>query len=59
MAVDIAEKTDRKTRRGSSCDQAAPPARAVVLHLRERYVSKAAILTIPAPLAPAENRSPA
>ena len=32
---------------------------AVMLHLRVRYVSKAAILTVPAPLVPAENRSPA
>jgi hypothetical protein len=30
-----------------------------MLHLRARYVSKAAILTIPAPLVPVENRSPA
>jgi hypothetical protein len=29
------------------------------LHLRARYVSKAAILTIPALLVPVENRSPA
>jgi hypothetical protein len=28
------------------CDKAAPPA-ALMLHLRSRYVSKAAILTIP------------
>jgi len=32
---------------------------AVMLHLRACYVSKAAILTIPAPLVPVENRSPA
>jgi hypothetical protein len=32
---------------------------AVMLHLRARYVSKAAILTIPAPRVPVENRSPA
>ena len=32
---------------------------AVMLHLRSCYVSKAAILTIPAPLVPVENRSPA
>jgi hypothetical protein len=42
-----------------SCDPAARRARAVMLHLRARYVSKAAILTIPAPLKPVENRSPA
>jgi hypothetical protein len=30
-----------------------------MLHLRARYVSKAAILTIPAPRVPVENRSPA
>jgi hypothetical protein len=29
------------------------------LHLRARYVSKAAILTIPAPCVSVENRSPA
>jgi len=40
------------------CDKPSP-ARAVMLHLRARYVSKAAILTVPAPLAPGENRSPA
>jgi hypothetical protein len=32
---------------------------AVMLHLRSLYVSKAAILTIPALSAPVENRSPA
>jgi hypothetical protein len=41
-----------------TCDKASP-ARAVMLHLRACYVSKAAILTIPAPLVPVENRSPA
>ena len=41
-----------------TCDKASPE-RAVMLHLRARYVSKAAILTIPAPLVPVENRSPA
>jgi hypothetical protein len=30
-----------------------------MLHLRACYVSKAAILTIPAPRVPVENRSPA
>jgi hypothetical protein len=34
-------------------------ARAVMLHLRARYVSKAAILTIPVRYVPVENRSPA
>jgi hypothetical protein len=37
----------------------ASPGRAVMLHLRARYVSKAAIFTIPASLLPVENRSPA
>jgi len=41
-----------------TCDKASPE-RAVMLHLRARYVSKAAILTIPAPRVPVENRSPA
>jgi hypothetical protein len=41
-----------------TCDKASP-VRAVMLHLRACYVSKAAILTIPAPLVPVENRSPA
>jgi hypothetical protein len=59
MAADIAEKTDRKTRRKRSCDPVASRARAVMLRVRARYVSKAAILTIPAPLKPVENRSPA
>ena len=31
----------------------------VMLHLRSCYVSKAAILTVPAPPVPVENRSPA
>jgi len=41
-----------------TCDKASP-ARAVMLHLRACYVSKAAILTIPAHFVPVENRSPA
>ena len=41
-----------------ACDKASPAA-AVMLHLRSRYVSKAAILTVPALPAPVENRSPA
>jgi hypothetical protein len=40
------------------CDKASA-ARAVMLHLRACYVSKAAILTIPAHFVPVENRSPA
>jgi hypothetical protein len=39
-------------------DQVSPVG-AVMLHLRARYVSKAAILTVPASLMPVENRSPA
>jgi hypothetical protein len=31
---------------------------AVMLHLRARYVSKAAILGVPGQIVPAENRSP-
>jgi len=42
----------------SMCDKASP-ARAVMLHLRACYVSKAAILTTPAHFVPVENRSPA
>jgi len=40
------------------CGKAAPSV-AVMLHLRSRYVSKAAILTVPVPRVPVENRSPA
>jgi hypothetical protein len=51
-----------EARRGGTekrrCDKASL-ARAVMLHLRARYVSKAAILTIPVPSVPVENRSPA
>jgi hypothetical protein len=47
-------RPDSKT----ACDKAAPDP-AVMLHLRARYVSKAAILTIPVQLVPVENRSPA
>jgi hypothetical protein len=39
------------------CDK-APPLAAVMLHLRARYVSKAAILGVPASIVPARNRSP-
>jgi hypothetical protein len=38
------------------CDKAAPSA-AVVLHLRARYVSKAAILGLPGQIVPVKNRS--
>jgi len=41
-----------------TCDKASPAA-AVMLHLRSCYVSKAAILTVPALSVPVENRSPA
>ena len=41
-----------------TCDKVSPAA-AVMLHLRSRYVSKAAILTLPIQLVPVENRSPA
>jgi len=41
-----------------ACDNARP-ACAVMLHVRARYVSKAAILTVPASPMPVENRSPA
>jgi hypothetical protein len=40
------------------CDKASPVAR-LMLHLRSRYVSKAAILTIPVQPVLVENRSPA
>jgi hypothetical protein len=54
-------------RRPKCCSQEAGKERgdtardhvAVMLHLRVRYVSKAAILKVSAPLVPAENRSPA
>jgi len=41
-----------------ACDKARHE-RAVMLHLLSRYVSKAAILTVPALPVPVENRSPA
>jgi len=47
-----------RRRHDSPCDKAAPAA-AVMLHLRSRYVSKAAILPIPVRSVPVENRSPA
>jgi hypothetical protein len=47
-----------KSSRKSMCDKPSP-VRAVMLHLRARYVSKAAILTTPARHVPVENRSPA
>jgi hypothetical protein len=45
-------------RRQIVCDKAHHKA-AVMLHLLSRYVSKAAILTVPVLPVPAENRSPA
>jgi hypothetical protein len=54
----ISVKTAFCRGRKLTCDKASPE-RAVMLHLRARYVSKAAILTIPAPRVPVENRSPA
>ena len=47
-----------KKRRNTSSGKLAPGA-AVMLHLRSRYVSKAAILTVPVSPVPVENRSPA
>ena len=44
----------RKTSSGKLARDAA-----VMLHLRSRYVSKAAILTVPVSSVPVENRSPA
>jgi hypothetical protein len=58
----FAEKMASKNRRGENCDEPcdkASPAAAVMLHLRSRYVSKAAILTVPILFVPVENRSPA
>jgi hypothetical protein len=54
----ISVKTAFCGARKLTCDKASPE-RAVMLHLRARYVSKAAILTVPAPRVPVENRSPA
>ncbi len=42
----------------AGCDKASPVA-CLMLHLRSRYVSKAAILTVPVLLVLVENRSPA
>ena len=42
----------------TTCDKASS-ALVVMLHLRFRYVSKAAILTLPIQSVPVENRSPA
>jgi hypothetical protein len=44
--------------RQRTCDKASPTV-AVMLRLHSRYVSKAAILPVPVPLVPVENRSPA
>jgi hypothetical protein len=58
----IRRKTASKNRRSNDydepCDKASPAA-VVMLHLRSRYVSKAAILTVPILFVPVENRSPA
>jgi hypothetical protein len=43
--------------RAITCDIASP-FDVVVLHLRARYVSKAAILTLPGHTVPVGNRSP-
>jgi len=51
-------KTAFKRHRQRRCDKASRAA-AVMLHLRSRYVSKAAILPIPVRSVPVENRSPA
>jgi len=56
MVADAAEKSARKQPLKRPCDQLSPVG-AVVLRLRARYVSKAAILTIPAPLMPVSCRS--
>jgi len=47
----------RAAHRSGLCDKASPSL-AVMLHLRARYVSKAAILGVPASIVPARNRSP-
>jgi hypothetical protein len=54
----FARKNALQARRKTMCDKPSP-VRGVMLHLRARYVSKAAILTIPARQVPVENRSPA
>jgi hypothetical protein len=46
-----------RTGHSIGCDKAAPRA-AVVLHLRARYVSKAAIFKVVGAHVPAKNRSP-
>jgi hypothetical protein len=51
-------KEESAASRETACDKAAPLA-GVMLHLRARYVSKAAILPTPVQLASVENRSPA
>jgi hypothetical protein len=52
------ERTGVADTKTAACDKASP-VRVVMLHLRACYVSKAAILTIPALHGPVENRSPA
>jgi hypothetical protein len=58
LPLQICSKTASGNRCKRTCDKASPTA-AVMLHLRSCYVSKAAILTVPVPLVPVENRSPA
>jgi hypothetical protein len=53
MASGIMDVTSRSGMRQGA------PACLVMLHLRARYVSKAAILTLPIRFVPVENRSPA
>jgi hypothetical protein len=57
-ADDSPEKTPFR-RAEKPCATSHRRVRGVMLHLRARYVSKAAILTIPARQVPVENRSPA
>jgi len=54
----LPEKIALAPRQKAVCDKPSA-VRRVMLHLRARYVSKAAILTIPVLLVSVENRSPA
>jgi len=54
----VADRQRLTSAEKSICNNAST-ARAVMLHLRDCYVSKAAILTVSAPRVPVENRSPA
>jgi hypothetical protein len=56
---EIYPEKSRSDRVEKTCCDKPSPVRRVMLHLRACYVSKAAILTIPALLVPVENRSPA